>query len=237
MSATTIEPKRRNIEIKARIADDADYENRVEIAKNLTNTAGEVLNQRDVFYNVSNGRLKLRIQVRITIDWLIKNGDLRWWKFQDGTAMLVQYARPDTSGPKLSEFDVLDVTEPDRLDRMLSNSLGVIGEVKKSRYLFLHEQTRIHLDKVDGLGSFLEFEVCLRPEQTIEDGTQITNELMKLFKISDTDLMTGAYMDELLQKWNHSHQVFNHFPYEFIFILLFKCIFPIKLSKKIKSTH
>ena len=68
MSATTVEPKKRNIEIKARIADDAGYEKRVEIAKTLTNIAGEVLNQRDVFYNVTNGRLKLRIQVRITID-------------------------------------------------------------------------------------------------------------------------------------------------------------------------
>lgn len=68
MSATTVEPKKRNIEIKARIADDGGYEKRVEIAKSLTNTAGEVLNQRDVFYKVPNGRLKLRVQVKITTD-------------------------------------------------------------------------------------------------------------------------------------------------------------------------
>lgn len=114
--------------------------------------------------------------------------------------MLVQYARPDISGPKLSEFDVLDVTEPEKLDRMLTASLGIIGEVKKQRYLFLYEQTRIHLDKVEGLGTFLEFEVCLRPEQTIEEGTKIANDLMELFEIKEADLMTGAYMDELLQK-------------------------------------
>lgn len=120
--------------------------------------------------------------------------------FQNDKSMLVQYARPDVSGPKLSEFDVLDIVEPEKLDRMLSASLGVIGEVKKQRYLFLHEQTRIHLDQVDGLGTFLEFEVCLRPEQNVDDGTKIANELMKLFEIEETDLMTGAYMDELLQK-------------------------------------
>lgn len=114
--------------------------------------------------------------------------------------MLVQYARPDISGPKLSEFDVLEVTEPEKLDRMLSASLSVIGEVKKQRYLFMYEQTRIHLDKVEGLGTFLEFEVCLRPEQTVEDGTEVANKLMELFDIKETDLMTGAYMDELLQK-------------------------------------
>lgn len=45
--------------------------------------------------------------------------------------MLVQYDRPDISGPKLSEFDVLDIAEPEKLDRMLTNSLGVLGEVKR----------------------------------------------------------------------------------------------------------
>lgn len=114
--------------------------------------------------------------------------------------MLVQYARPDISGPKLSKFDVLTVTEPEKLDRMLSTSVGVIGEVKKQRHLFLYEQTRIHLDKVDGLGTFLEFEVCLRPDQTADDGTEIANKLMDQFEIKETDLMTGAYMDEILQK-------------------------------------
>lgn len=114
--------------------------------------------------------------------------------------MLVQYARPDISGPKLSKFDVITVTEPEKLDRMLSASLGVIGEVKKQRHLFLYEQTRIHLDKVNDLGSFLEFEVCLHPEQTTADGTEIANKLMDVFGIKETDLMTGAYMDELLQK-------------------------------------
>lgn len=62
--SSMVEPTKRNIEIKARIADDSGYEKRVEIAKKLTNTNGEVLKQRDVFYKVNNGRLKLRMQVR-----------------------------------------------------------------------------------------------------------------------------------------------------------------------------
>lgn len=66
-----IEAKKRNIEIKARIGSDAGYEKRVEIAKSLTKSNGEVLNQRDVFYKVANGRLKLRVQVKIVIVTLI----------------------------------------------------------------------------------------------------------------------------------------------------------------------
>lgn len=114
--------------------------------------------------------------------------------------MLVQYNRSDVAGPKLSQFDVLVTNEPEKLDRMLRTSLGVLGEVKKDRLLFVYEQTRIHLDKVDGLGTFMEFEVCLRPEQTTDDGTEIANKLIQVFGIKDEELMTGAYMDELLQK-------------------------------------
>ena len=62
MSACS-EPEQRNIEIKARLANDAAYEKRVGIAKQLTNTDGMILNQRDVFYKVNNGRLKLRMEV------------------------------------------------------------------------------------------------------------------------------------------------------------------------------
>lgn len=63
--SSTVEATKRNIEIKARIADESGYEKRVEIAKKLTKTTGEILNQRDVFYKANNGRLKLRMEVRI----------------------------------------------------------------------------------------------------------------------------------------------------------------------------
>lgn len=58
------EASKRNVEIKARIADDAEFDRRVQIAKDLCNTEGELLKQHDIFYKVNDGRLKLRIQVR-----------------------------------------------------------------------------------------------------------------------------------------------------------------------------
>lgn len=72
--------------------------------------------------------------------------------------------------------------------------------MKKNRWLFLYEQTRIHLDKVENLGNFLEFEVCLKPEQSIDDGTNIANKMMELFEIKQENLMSGAYLDELLKE-------------------------------------
>lgn len=113
---------------------------------------------------------------------------------------MVQYSRPDVTGPKLSQFNIIEVDEPELLHKILEASVGVLGEVKKKRYLFLHDQTRVHLDNVEELGQFLEFEVCLRPEQTVEEGTAIANKMMDIFEIGKDDLLAGAYLDELLQK-------------------------------------
>lgn len=54
---------KRNIEIKARIPDDSEFERRINVAKDLCGGDGELLKQRDIFYNVNNGRLKLRFEV------------------------------------------------------------------------------------------------------------------------------------------------------------------------------
>lgn len=38
-------------------------------------------------------------------------------------------------------------------------ALGLKGEVRKQRWLYLVGQTRIHVDQVEGLGSYMELEV------------------------------------------------------------------------------
>lgn len=85
----------------------------------------------------------------------------------------------------------------DALKLSLQSSMGVKGEVKKTRTLVLHGQTRIHIDRVDGLGDFMELEVCLTPEETPEQGEKIAYEIRELLNIPESDLLTGAYMDML----------------------------------------
>lgn len=58
-----IDFSKRNIEIKARISDELAFQERIDIAKKLTNTDGSILKQQDVFFNVHDGRLKLRMEV------------------------------------------------------------------------------------------------------------------------------------------------------------------------------
>lgn len=92
--------------------------------------------------------------------------------------------------------------EPAVLEKILRQSNGTLGVLAKRRLLFLHEQTRIHMDDVQDLGHFMEFEVCLRPEQTLEQGQAIAEQLCQTFNIATADLMTGSYFDALTKGEN-----------------------------------
>jgi adenylate cyclase class IV len=56
------------------------------------------------------------------------------------------------------------------------------------------------MDHVENLGYFLEFEVVLKDEESVNDGQKIAEDLMKKFGLSESDLIVGAYMDKLLEK-------------------------------------
>ena len=74
-------------------------------------------------------------------------------------------------------------------------ALGTGVVVEKRRHLYLVGQTRIHLDEVTGLGTFMELEVVLRDDQSPADGERIAQELMKALEVDTADLIHGAYAD------------------------------------------
>ncbi|OPJ79366.1 hypothetical protein AV530_014179 [Patagioenas fasciata monilis] len=127
-----------------------------------------------------------------------RNVELR--RTPDGRGELIFYERPDTTGPKLSRFTITPTDDPDGLEAVLGQALGVLGVVRKERLLFLVGQTRVHLDSVEGLGDFLELEVVLSEEQSVEDGERVAHELMKELGVEEEDLISGAYLDLLLAK-------------------------------------
>ncbi|XP_055618150.1 uncharacterized protein LOC129763277 [Toxorhynchites rutilus septentrionalis] len=169
----------RNVEIKARLGDKKAFQRRIQIARKLTGSDGEIIKQRDVFFNSLKGRLKLRY-------------------LENKKSELILYYRPNVGGPKISTFHKIDLDQPEVLETILTESAGRVGEVRKQRHFYLHDRTRIHLDDVEVLGHFLEFEVVLKPEETLEDGSAVVRELMKVFEIEDEDFIVGAYMDKLL---------------------------------------
>ena len=160
-----------NVEIKARV--------RIKVlAEALANTSSQLIEQEDVFFVVPRGRLKLRI-------------------FSSFSAELIYYEREDQRGPKESRYSISRTSEPDSLKAVLQMSLGIRGVVRKQRTLYLVGQTRIHLDEVEGLGSFVELEVVMRANQSHADGVRIARRLMGQLEIQDSDLIEQAYIDLL----------------------------------------
>ena len=88
------------------------------------------------------------------------------------------------------------------LQRILSSALAVIGEVRKTRTLFLVGRTRIHIDEVEGLGAFIELEVVLRENESHEVGIATAYDLMKRLEIEKSDLLAKAYIDLIIERSN-----------------------------------
>ena len=132
--------------------------------------------QEDTFFQCPQGRLKLRV-------------------FDDGAGELIFYERSDQAGPSESSFSKAPIDDPAGLQEVLSEALGTAGLVRKRRVLHLVGQTRIHLDEVEGLGTFLELEVVLKEDQSIADGEAIVRDLMAQLEVSENDLVEVAYVD------------------------------------------
>lgn len=166
----------RNIEIKARI-DSIDA--LLPRARALAGGAEPVLIvQDDSFFACPHGRLKLR-------------------DFGDGRGELIQYERADTSGPKTSTYVRSPTAAPATLREALSRALGPAGRVRKRRWLLLAGRTRLHLDRVEGLGDFLELEVVLAEGEDETAGHAEARALLGALGIGPEALLSGAYVDLL----------------------------------------
>jgi predicted adenylyl cyclase CyaB len=164
-----------NIEIKARARNFNEIRRR---AEGLSSTPVETIPQEDIFFNTPLGRLKLRI-------------------LAEDRGQLIYYTRPDQEGPKRSDYHIAHTSDPSNLKRVLELAYGIRGVVRKTRYLYLVGQTRVHLDDVEGLGQFMELEVVLREGQSDAEGQSIAEDLMTMLGVERTDLLEGAYMDLL----------------------------------------
>jgi adenylate cyclase class IV len=56
-------------------------------------------------------------------------------------------------------------------------------------------RTRVHLDRVEGLGHFLELEVVLGEKEPSEVGVREAHELMTRLGIEPHQLVEGAYVE------------------------------------------
>jgi adenylate cyclase class IV len=166
----------RNIEIKARID---SVEALLPRARAVAGTAPELIVQDDTFFRVAQGRLKLR-------------------QFADGSGELIHYQRADSAGAKASDYVRVPAPDPAALREALARGCGVLGRVQKQRWLLLAGATRIHLDRVVGLGDFMELEVVLQEGQSDAEGSAAAEALMLALGLATAPRIAGAYLDLLL---------------------------------------
>lgn len=165
----------RNVEIKARLESVDAIAARVAA---IADRGPFEIRQDDTFFTCAQGRLKLRA-------------------LSPGEGQLIFYRRPDQPGPKESVFVIAPTTEPDALREALSLAYGQAGRVRKHRTLYVAGRTRIHLDRVEDLGHFVELEVVLSEGEPADRGIAEAETLMAALGIGPGQLIEGAYVDLL----------------------------------------
>jgi homotetrameric cytidine deaminase len=166
----------RNVELKAH---DEDPGRTLERALAAGARDRGVLRQRDTYFAVPRGRLKLREE-------------------EPGGATLIAYDRPDDASERVSDYRLVPVAEPEAMRAALTAANGVLTVVEKRRRLLQWEESvRIHLDDVSGLGTFLELEAVAAPGSDLSRERAQVARLRELLDIGDGALREGSYADAL----------------------------------------
>lgn len=165
----------RNVEIKARIE---SVEAITPSVAALADRGPIEIEQDDTFFPCERGRLKLRA-------------------FSPGEGQLIFYRRLNQTAPKESRFVISPTSSPDSLREALSLAYGTAGRVRKHRTLYLVGRTRVHLDRVERLGHFLELEVVLAEGESADAGVKEARALLAALGVADEQLIDRAYVDLL----------------------------------------
>lgn len=190
----------RNVELKAR---DPDPARTLALALALGASDEGEIRQRDTYFGGSHARVKLREQT-------------------PGDDELIAYRRPDDDEARVSEYLRVPVPDAGALREALEAAYGTSVVVAKLRRLLLWENVRIHLDDVEGLGSYVELEGLVDGD---DDGPARgrVERLRRELAIDDADLIAGSYSDLLLDTpaalvdaaravMSHAYVPYSHFP-------------------------
>ena len=161
-----------NFELKARCADLVLTRERAHAI--ATRWLG-VDQQVDTYFRTAAGRFKLR-------------------ESSLSGAQLVPYLRPDAPLARRSDYVVIPLPDPERTKQLLAELLGIHRIVRKAREVGLFENVRIHLDRVEGLGDFVELEAVWDGDGAgeAEQARKVTF-LRERLAIRDEDLVAASY--------------------------------------------
>ena len=172
-----------NVEIKA-LCSDHERIRRILLEKNADFIGMD--HQVDTYFRTGSGRLKLR-------EGTIENN-------------LIRYQRPDQAGPKISHCIIYKTEKGSVLKNILSDAMGVMVVVDKEREIYFIDNVKIHLDRVKGLGTFLEIEAQSEEGDKSEELLKRQCvQLMDEFGIRPDELLSDSYSDLLLNPQDEDH--------------------------------
>jgi homotetrameric cytidine deaminase len=163
------------VELKAT---DPDPERSLRICLELGAEDHGTIAQRDTYFRVREGRLKLREE-------------------QPGRDVLIQYVRADEAVARESRYRLVPVEDPAALREALDAALGTLVVVEKERRLLLWEGVRIHLDRVEGLGTFAELEGVAPADSDLEPERARVAHLSEALGLGGR-ILEDSYSDRLL---------------------------------------
>jgi predicted adenylyl cyclase CyaB len=165
----------RNLELKAAFD---DLQRGEQIALAMGAAAGGDLHQVDTYFHVPEGRLKLR-------------------EINHAGGELIFYHRQESEPTRFSDYYTAPVADCTQMLNVLSRSLRVRIRIEKARRLYLYRGARVHLDRVSGLGNFIEFEVPVESNSAASEAVArgIMEELMGAFRLRAADAIQASYSD------------------------------------------
>ncbi len=161
-----------NLELKTRVDNHKAIKH---ILKSIGATFERILDQKDIYYKVESGLLKLRIE--------------------NGNYSLIKYNREEEKSDRWSNYYVVKM-EGAETEPLLSSLFPIETEVLKKRELYLYKDTRIHIDTVEKLGNFIELETVVHGER--EYAKELFDEVVKLLNLELSDQIRSSYRDLIL---------------------------------------
>jgi adenylate cyclase, class 2 len=140
-----------------------------------------VLHQIDTYFHSRIGRLKLRE---------IREG-------RSCRAELIAYDRPDRASARESRYHVVPVADAAAMRSALESVLAIRAVVRKRRELWMYHNVRVHLDRVEELGSFVEFEAVLGQSANQALSRKRLRKLCEALSIGPRDQIARSYVDLL----------------------------------------
>ncbi|MHC4991018.1 MAG: class IV adenylate cyclase [Planctomycetota bacterium] len=166
----------RNFEFKAELRDLGAARRQCEVVG--AERVG-LMRQTDEYFRMADGRLKRRTSPGEPTEWIL-------------------YDRFDSVVPRPSDYERLSEQQARR--RWGSLSLRPWVTVSKTRELWMLDNVRIHLDQVDGLGRFIEFEAVVSASHDDETCEQAVHHLRRVFEPWMGEPIAVSYADLVAQE-------------------------------------